>query len=136
MLKGTEKTFITTSSVGAHVVTPTLSDYQTSKLAVLRFTEFVGAEYAEQGVVAYAVHPGNILTDMIDGGKDLSRELKAVFTETPELCADSLVYLTSEKRDWLNGRYINCTWDLPELTSDPKKAEIIREDKLKVRLVV
>jgi hypothetical protein len=57
-----------------------------------------------------------------------------VFTETPELSADSLVYLTSEKRDWLSGRYINVTWDLPELFQ--KKDEIVSEDKLRVRLVV
>lgn len=59
--------------------------------------------------------------------------LNVVFVETPELSADSIVYLTSEKRDWLGGRYINCTWDLPELMA--KKDEILREDKLKVRLV-
>lgn len=56
-----------------------------------------------------------------------------VFVETPELSADSLVYLTSEKRDWLAGRYINATWDLPELMA--KKDEIVKGDKLKVKLV-
>lgn len=57
-----------------------------------------------------------------------------MFVETPELSADSLVYLTSEKRDWLAGRYINVTWDLPELMA--KKDEIVSGDKLKVRMVV
>ena len=56
-----------------------------------------------------------------------------VFIEAPELSADSIVYLTSEKRDWLGGRYVNCTWDLPELMA--KKDEIVDGDKLKVRLV-
>lgn len=54
-----------------------------------------------------------------------------VFVETPELSADSIVYLVSRKRDWLGGRYINCTWDLPELMS--KEAEITRGDKLKTK---
>ena len=44
------------------------------------------------------------------------------------------MYLTSEKRDWLAGRYINCTWDLPELMG--KKEEIVKGDKLKVKLVL
>lgn len=57
-----------------------------------------------------------------------------VFVDTPQLSADSLVYLTSEKRDWLAGRYVNSTWDLPQLME--KKDEIVSGDKLKVRLVV
>jgi hypothetical protein len=60
--------------------------------------------------------------------------LPAVFVETPQLSADSLVYLSSARRDWLAGRYVNVTWDLPEL--EAKKDEIIKGDKLKVRLVV
>lgn len=136
LLKSELKTLITVSSVGAHLVMPTLSAYQPSKLAVTRFMEFAAAEYNDQGLVAYSVHPGNILTDIVGKGEGMDEKFKAIFTETPELCADSLVYLTNEKRDWLSGRYINCTWDLPELTSSPKKDEIIKEDKLKVRLVV
>lgn len=54
-----------------------------------------------------------------------------VFVETPELSGDSVAFLVSEKREWLGGRYINCTWDLPELIS--KEAEIVRGDKLKTK---
>ena len=57
--------------------------------------------------------------------------MTAVFVDTPEVSADSLVYLTSQKREWLGGRYINCTWDLPELES--KKDEIVKGDKLKLK---
>ena len=57
----------------------------------------------------------------------------AVFVETPELSADSIVYLVSQGRDWLGGRYINCTWDLPELAS--KKDELVAGDKLKTQFV-
>jgi hypothetical protein len=55
-----------------------------------------------------------------------------VFIDTPELTGDAIVYLTSEKRDWLAGRYINLTWDLPELMG--KKDEIVEKDLLKVKL--
>lgn len=45
-----------------------------------------------------------------------------------------MVYLTKEKRDWLAGRYINVTWDMPELMA--KEDEIVQGDKLKVKLVL
>ncbi|KAI2783421.1 NAD(P)-binding protein [Daldinia loculata] len=131
LLEGSNKTIVTLSSVGAHLVVPGLSAYQPSKLAVLRLSEFISAEYGDKGIVAYCIHPGNIPTDMVAGV--LGPEIMGAFVETPELSADSLVYLTSERRDWLAGRYINVTWDLPELME--KKDEIVKGDKLKVRLV-
>jgi hypothetical protein len=54
--------------------------------------------------------------------------------ETAELSADTIAFLTREKRDWLTGRYINCTWDMPELMA--QKDEIVKGDKLKVKLVI
>lgn len=56
-----------------------------------------------------------------------------MFTESAELSADTIVYLTRERREWLGGRYVNCTWDMPELMA--QKDEIVKDDKLKVRLV-
>jgi hypothetical protein len=55
-----------------------------------------------------------------------------VFVETPELSADSVVFLTREKREWLGGRYVNVTWDMPELIG--MKDRIVEGDKLKVKL--
>ncbi len=57
-----------------------------------------------------------------------------VFVETPDLSADTVVYLIREKRDRLAGRYINCTWDMLELME--QKDEIVKGDKLKVRMVI
>jgi len=134
LLKGGDKTIITISSVGAHKISPRMSAYQDSKLAVLRFMQFVSVEYEDQGVLAFCVHPGNIPTDIVGGMEGLSDVLKPVFVETPELSADTIVYLTREKRDWLAGRYVNCTWDMPELMA--QRDEIVKGDKLKVRLVI
>lgn len=50
------------------------------------------------------------------------------------MAADTIVFLTQEKREWLAGRYISCTWDMPQFLA--KEAEIVEGDKLKVRLVV
>jgi NAD(P)-dependent dehydrogenase (short-subunit alcohol dehydrogenase family) len=121
------------SSVGAHIVVPSLSAYQPSKLAVLRFTQFIDAEYASQGVTAITVHPGNILTEMATSG-DIPEELQFVFTETVELPADTTVWLTAKKREWLGGRYVNVTWDMPQL--EEKREAIVEGDRLKVKLDV
>lgn len=76
LLKGGDKTIVTTSSVGAHLIGPGLSAYQSSKLAVLRFMQFVAKEYESQGVVTYCIHPGNVVTDMAkDAGVGLGSEL-------------------------------------------------------------
>lgn len=76
MLKEGDKQFVNVCSVGAHVVMPGMSSYQPSKLAQLRFTEFVCAEYGDQGVVAFCIHPGNIPTDIVGGAEGLPDALK------------------------------------------------------------
>ena len=57
-----------------------------------------------------------------------------VLVDTPEMGADTICYLTHERRPWLAGRYISCNWDMPEFLSREK--EIVEADKLKVRLVL
>ncbi len=61
-------------------------------------------------------------------------ELNTGLTDKPELAADTMVFLTQKRREWLAERYINCTWDIPELMS--REEEIVKADKLKVRLIV
>lgn len=136
LLKGELKTIVNTASVGAHLVAPGLSDYQTSKLALVRFTDFVAAEHAGDGIIAFSIHPGNVITDMLGDINALPQEVAVAFVDTPQLCADGVVYLTKERREWLSGRYINTTWDLPELVSAAKQKMIVDGDMLKVKLVV
>ncbi|KAH6723365.1 putative short-chain type dehydrogenase [Leptodontidium sp. MPI-SDFR-AT-0119] len=134
LLKEGDKTIITTSSVGAHLVTPGMSAYQTSKMGVMRLMQFVSEEYKEKGVIAFSIHPGNIMTNMLsDFSGGLPEFLKPVVIDTLELSADTSTFLTREPREWLSGRYINCFWDMLELVA--KKDEIVQGDKLKVRLV-
>lgn len=57
-----------------------------------------------------------------------------MFCDEPALSADTIVFLTREKRMWLAGRYVNCTWDMAELMT--MEEEIVKGDKLKVRLVI
>ncbi|RAO67739.1 uncharacterized protein BHQ10_003751 [Talaromyces amestolkiae] len=131
VLQSETKTIINLSSIGAHLVSRGASGYQISKLAVIRFTEFIVEEYGEQGVVAISVHPGGVLTDL---AANMPEYMQQVLVDTPELAGDSLAWLTQEKQQWLNGRYLSVTWDMPELLA--RKDEIVNGDKLKVRLAI
>ena len=131
LLRGGEKTIVNMSSIGAHMTRPGASAYQAGKLAQLRLTEFINVEYAAQGILALAIHPGAVPTEL---GFNLPANAHSSLVDTPELAADTIVWLTQEKRMWLAARYLSATWDMPEIMS--RKDEIVEGDKLKVRLVV
>ncbi len=99
------------------------------------------------------MHPGGVPTGGVEYAKEahasefvlLSRGKKAlgeirwrhvyvVLIDTPELGADAMVFLTQEKREWLAGRYVSLNWDMPTFLS--KEEEIVKGDKLKMRLVI
>ncbi|KAF2178643.1 putative oxidoreductase ucpA [Zopfia rhizophila CBS 207.26] len=123
---GTTADVVNITSIGANVVHPGASAYQISKLAVVRLTEFVQAEYGGEGINAIAVHPGGVLTELANGILAL--------IDTPELCGGFVVWLTKGGRTWLGGRYVSATWDVDKL--EQMRYEIVQEDKLKPRMVV
>jgi NAD(P)-dependent dehydrogenase (short-subunit alcohol dehydrogenase family) len=125
------KTIVNVSSVGAHRVAAGGSSYQTSKLAVIRLTEFIIEEYGEQGLLAISVHPGGVNTEL---ARNMPEQMHAVLVDTPQLAGDFFVKLTSERRDWLAGRYVSVNWDWNQL--EAKKQEIVEKDLLKVRLAL
>ncbi|KAH7071744.1 putative oxidoreductase ucpA [Paraphoma chrysanthemicola] len=118
------------SSLGAHVLIPGASAYQTSKLALLRLGEFVHAEYGDKGVNVVGVNPGGVLTRL----SEREEILRPYLIDTPELCGGFVVWLTAEPRMWLGGRYVSATWDVDVL--EGMKEDIVNEDKLVVRMVV
>ncbi|KAK6611189.1 short chain dehydrogenase reductase [Botrytis cinerea] len=129
--RGGQKTIININSIGAHLCRAGASAYQTGKLAICRLTEFTSVEYGGQGVVAIAVHPGAVDTELI---KALPAQYHTNLVDAPELAADTIVWLTREKQGWLNGRYISANWDMEEIMS--RKDEIVEGNKLRVRLVL
>ena len=129
MLQGGDKQIIMLSSIGAFMPSPGGSGYQISKLALLRYAEYLNIEYGAQGVVAYGIHPGAIRTEI---SLTMPESLHHKLTDKPELAADTIVFLVSERREWLRGRYVSCTWDMPELLE--RKDEIVSKDKLKIKL--
>ncbi|KAI1735826.1 NAD(P)-binding protein [Xylaria scruposa] len=127
--KGGDKTIITISSTGALHFHPGGSSYQISKFALLRLMEFIMAEYADQGVLTYSIHPGGVATDL---ASRLPQGTKAWLKCTPALGGDTIAFLTSERQQWLAGRYLTAMWDMEEFFA--KKQEIIDRDLLKMRL--
>ena len=95
----------------------------------MRLNDFLTAEYAEEGLLTYSIHPGGVKTELASGMPEyMHKHLK----DEPELAANTLVWLTNEKRTWLADRYINVQWDMEELVS--KREEIESKGLLTMRL--
>ena len=129
LLKRGDKTIITVSSGGAHVISPRASSYQTTKQVQLRFTDFLCAEYGSEGLLAYSIHPGGIKTDL---GSGMPEDMHFLLKDEPGLPGDTVVWLTKEKRYWLADRYVSVQWDMEELES--KRQDIEDRNLLRVRL--
>ena len=63
---GGDKTFLQIASVGAHILLPGMAAYLVSKAGLMRFAQIIDSEYADQGILAYTIHPGNIRTEILD----------------------------------------------------------------------
>ena len=124
-------TMINLASSGALNVRPGSANYRSSKLAILRWTESLQLEYSEAGLLTFCVNPGAIKTKISEGVAP--EEIRNRFPDTPDLAGDTITWLAAERKDWLGGRYVSCPWDMEELVS--MEDEIVKEDKLKLRLV-
>ncbi|KAM7183419.1 hypothetical protein V8F33_013590 [Rhypophila sp. PSN 637] len=131
LLKSQTKTIINITSGGAHVTFPGASGYQTTKFAMCRFNEFIDKEYGQQGVIAIAIHPGGVKTEL---AMNMPEDKLHVLTDTPELAADSIVWLSRERREWLSGRFATVNWDLEEL--EKKKGDVVERNLLKFRVLI
>ncbi|RYO86221.1 hypothetical protein DL766_009594 [Monosporascus sp. MC13-8B] len=100
LLQGTEKTIVNVTSVGPLELTPGASADRLSKLAVMRLSECLMLDYVHEGLLAYSVHPALDLAKKNARGR--------VCVGQPELAGDTVIYLTSKRREWLAGRHINC----------------------------
>ena len=71
--EGGAKALVNITSISAHMSRGACA-YSMSKLAMNKFTEFLAAQYGKEGLLAYAVHPGGVLTEGGDQ-KDVPKEL-------------------------------------------------------------
>ena len=70
-----------------------------------------------------AVHAGAVATETVLTA--LPEKYHRNLTDTPELAADTIVWLALERKDWLAGRYLSASWDMPEVMA--RKAKLFRE---------
>ncbi|KAF2168627.1 hypothetical protein M409DRAFT_65517 [Zasmidium cellare ATCC 36951] len=116
---------------GAFVSLPGASACQGSKTAQIRLNDFLLSEYGDQGLIAFAIHPAGAKTE---SALKMPEDSHHYLTQTPELAADTIVWMTRERRQWLSGRFVYGPVDMEELLA--KKDEIVQKDLLKVKLTV
>lgn len=120
---------IIVSSIGAQLVMPGASDYQTSKHATNRLCEFVQSDHNEDGIKCFAMHPGGVATDI---GHSMPEHMHEFLVDDPNLASSFAVWLCSGDADWAKGRYLSANWDVTELSA--LKDEILADDLLVNRL--
>ena len=120
--------FVVITSLGGVRVGKYGSGYGVAKSTQIRVAQYLGAEGAEEGVYAFAVHPGNVLTGISDltmADPDAQR-FRPDFVENLttrkqseedgsaglKACADLCVKLGSGRYDALSGRYLQPDDDL------------------------
>lgn len=131
LLKSDTKTIINVSSGGAHAIFPGASGYQTTKFALCRLTEFIDKEYYQQGLITISLHPGAVKTEL---ATNMPLDKQDILTDTPELAADTLVWLSYQRRDWLSGRFVTVSWDMEEL--EQKKQDVLQRNLFKFRVTI
>jgi len=122
------------SSPRCHMLTPSLSAYSLGKTAQNRLAELVANEVKDQGVKAFAIDPGSIMTDMADdtmNDPDAQRWVPQMVARLHELkgkmgpqdgmawCTDRCLAFASGRYDALSGRYIDRADDPDELLKQP-----------------
>lgn len=107
-------------SLAGTVVQPNMSAYAVGKCAEIRLTEHVGAEWASQGIRAFAIEPGTILTGMAENtlASTAAREwipdgiayLESITPASSEAASvrlvDMVLRLVGGDCDGLTGRYL------------------------------
>jgi NAD(P)-dependent dehydrogenase (short-subunit alcohol dehydrogenase family) len=129
--KESYKTIVGITSIWGLTMVPSTSAYQLSKHTMMRFSEICNSEYGDQGILCFHIHPGAVLTEM---SSQMHPDIRQFLVDTPELGADTLVWLTAERRDWLAGRYVSAQWSMEELLA--KKDKIAEENHLLNRMNV
>jgi NAD(P)-dependent dehydrogenase (short-subunit alcohol dehydrogenase family) len=132
---------INMASVAGLQALPASSAYCLSKAAVIRFTENLAIDHGDQGVSAFAVHPGNVRTAMLnyvaesDEVKQRAptvqgwvQQMYQEGSDTPIVrSVELLLTLASGKADALSGRYIDVDDDLDTLL---QQTELIKREEL------
>ncbi|MEO0250600.1 MAG: SDR family oxidoreductase [candidate division WOR-3 bacterium] len=119
----TRKKIVNCSGGGGSFPFPRYSAYAASKAAVVRFTENLALELADEGFDVNCIAPGFVVTRMhqetLTAGPE--RAGQAHFEKTKEFlekggvpaehAADLTAFLLSQDSDGITGKYISAVWD-------------------------
>jgi len=120
-LEKTQGYIVALTSMGGQLRVPGGSDGCISKHAVNRLIEFVTLEHPS--VRAFALAPGYMPTRIAVTTGTISETGEGdalVPLNTVALPAATMLYLTSGRADWLNGRFCSAIWDMAEVERDWK----------------
>lgn len=126
---------------------PRFSAYSASKVAIVRLTETLAAEFKEYGVDINVIAPGAVNTHILEEalfageeavGKERYREFrrqKETGGVPPEKAADLCVFLASAESDGLTGRFLSAVWDNWRDWDSDRIKEIVASDMGTLRRV-
>ena len=136
------------SGGGAFNPRPNFSAYATSKAAVVRLTETLAEELKEYNIQVNAISPGAVNTKMLEevletgpeaAGADFYEKAKKQKKEggdPPQLAADLILFLSSEKSYNLTGKIISAKWDNWREWDKEKISKIMSSDLYTLRRVI
>jgi NAD(P)-dependent dehydrogenase (short-subunit alcohol dehydrogenase family) len=117
-----ERFILNLTSVSSQYAAVTMDSYTISKVAVIKFTEFLAAEYPS--ITSINLDPGMVATDM-----GVRVDIIAPFLfDTVALVGGAAVWLCSGDKKFLSGRYVSVNWDVDEL--ERRKDEIMEKNLL------
>ncbi|KIK61150.1 hypothetical protein GYMLUDRAFT_243818 [Collybiopsis luxurians FD-317 M1] len=120
---------VSVTSKAAQIRLPFASDYCVAKHALGRLVEQIHLEYPE--IKIFNLHPGSPPTEM---GLGTNHPIASdPPTDSVELSASTMLYLTAGKADWLVGRYVSANWDLEEVELEWKD-KVVDADALVSKL--
>ena len=147
MLKQGWGKIINFSGGGAFNPRPNFSAYATSKAAVVRLTETLAEELKEYNIQVNAISPGAVNTRMLDqvleagpeaAGVEFYKKAKKQKEErgdSPQLAADLILFLCSEKSYNLSGKIISAKWDNWRKWDKEKISKIMSSDLYTLRRI-
>ena len=60
--------------------------------------------------------------------------VRHAFPDRPDIAGDPIPWLATERREWLDGRYVSCPWDMKVFMD--RKDETVKYDKLKTKMIL
>jgi len=126
---------------------PSFSAYNASKVAIVRLTETLAKELAEQNIDVNAVAPGPVNTKILEDGlaageKMIGKEMYEKFLKQkhdggvpPEKAAELCVFLASSDSDGLSGKLVSAIYDNWNEWTKDDIIKLMASDKLNLRRV-